>query len=191
MSGNLDYLVCITHIYLSKSNINKTSLIEIYENSIKYKQQIKNLSPSSSSHSKSSEVPSSLVERVLVVKSQLYSVLGVNAFVSEGSPANTQATLKCCVSFLKSTESWNRDKNFSLTQSFCTFGVWIDWNMSLTVAPEGIWLSFNILEVDVEILPRVLPVKWQVDNYHEMTGSNRQLAVNGNVCVEVKSVNVD
>lgn len=45
-------------------------------------------SPSSSSHSRSSDVPSSLVERVLVVRSQLYSVLGVTTFVSEGSPGN-------------------------------------------------------------------------------------------------------
>lgn len=51
------------------------------------------LSPSSSSHSRSSEVPSSLVERVLVVKSQLHSVLGVTTFVSEGSPGNKDSII--------------------------------------------------------------------------------------------------
>ncbi|KAG7223587.1 hypothetical protein INR49_028480 [Caranx melampygus] len=41
----------------------------------------------------SSEVPSSLVERVLVVKSQLHSVLGVTTFVSEGSPRNKETII--------------------------------------------------------------------------------------------------
>lgn len=50
-------------------------------------------SPSSSSHSRSSDVPSSLVERVLVVKSQLHSVLGVTTFVSEGSPGDKDAVV--------------------------------------------------------------------------------------------------
>lgn len=46
--------------------------------------------PSSSSHSRSSEVPSSLVERVLVVKSQLLSVLGVTTVVSDDSPGERE-----------------------------------------------------------------------------------------------------
>lgn len=56
-------------------------------------------SPSSSSHSRSSEVPSS-VERVLVVKSQLHSVLGVTTLVSEGSPGTKEAAARYTVAQL-------------------------------------------------------------------------------------------
>lgn len=56
--------------------------------------------PSSSSHSRSSEVPSSLVERVLVVKSQLHSVFGVTTFVSDGSPGNKQKACKPDLSWI-------------------------------------------------------------------------------------------
>lgn len=90
--------------------------------------------PSSSSHSRSSEVPSSLVERVLVVKSQLHSVFGVTSFVSEDSPGNKEAV-------------------FTTQQP-----LWIPMALlqtcSLTVAPESLRLGFYILEVDVKILPR-------------------------------------
>lgn len=89
--------------------------------------------PSSSSHSRSSEVPSSLVERVLVVKSQLHSVFGVTSFVSEDSPGNKEAV------FTTQQPLWAPT---ALIQT-----------CPLTVAPECLRLGFYILEVDVKILP--------------------------------------
>lgn len=93
--------------------------------------------PSSSSHSRSSEVPSSLVERVLVVKSQLHSVLGVTTLVSDGSPGDRGVLVGFFVWFVNVSPYV---PVYSLARS-------------LTVAPESLRLGFYILEVGVKVLP--------------------------------------
>lgn len=93
------------------------------------------------------------MERVLVVKSQLHSVLGVTTFVSEGNPGNKEAVIRIQSSILRNGE--HLYINLSKV------------NLLLTVTPESLWLGFYALEVDIKILPRDLSRENRDNNQHK------------------------